>query len=190
MSSLKQYLIALSLLLVLFSTKGQSEEMIHLIPKRGIVLNADSILKEKITIDGLCKLLKIQYKKDTTFINIEHRDWVNVKTGESGGDTRVFEEIYYKSIVFKFVSNYVKDKKILDHIEVKDANEFIIFTSDGYSLSGSNPKIQEFFPFMKDMDSVSSDKLTINLNTYGMWFHFKKIKDVDFRITNLSMNLE
>ena len=180
----------LGLMLVVFTSNGQNLDLIHLIPGQGIVINSDSILKEKISIEKLCDLLKINFKRDTMIFNLECRDWINMKTGKMEGDSRVIEEIKYKSIVFKFASKHIQDKMKLDHIEIKDPKEFIIFTSDGYSLSGPNPRIQDYFNFVKGDDSYSSDKLTINLNTYGLWIQLKRITDDDYRLSKLSMSVE
>lgn len=183
-------MIILGLLTAAFIANGQNLEVIHLIPKQGIVLNSDSILKDRITIENLCKLLKIRYNSDTIIENIEFRDWINEKTGLRGGDCIFFEEVQYKSIVFKFVSSNYNDEKILSYINILDPNEFNIFTNDGNSLSGSNPRIQEFFPFVNEFDNISSDKLTINLNTYGMCIHIMRLKNDDYRISSLSIELK
>lgn len=179
----------LGLMLVAYTSNGQNLDLIHLIPGQGIVINSDSILKEKITIDKLCNLLKIKYNKDARSFDLMSRDWINMKTGKMEGDTRIIEEIQYKSIVFRFASKHFRDIMKLDRIEIKDPEEFIIFTSDGYSLSGPNPRFQELFTFVKGSDSYSSDRLTISLNTYALWIQLKKIGG-DYRISDLSMSVE
>jgi hypothetical protein len=187
MISRKLWFVLFCLLLVAIDANGQNLDVIRIIPRQGIVINSDSILWDKITIEKICSLYNL--KRDTTKFHIENSDWLDPKTDKMVGMSMSYEEFQYRSIIFKFYTIPSSTEKVLGYIEITDPTKYEILTCNGYSLSGPNPKIQEYYPFVKRWDHYSSDMLTISMNSYRLWISLKKNRDNELRISNISMRL-
>ena len=144
---------------------GQTRDRVDILPGTGLIINGDSILINRTTIEQLENILSI--KADSGF-SIRIWDGFNEKTMEEVSGTELVKNIKFRTLDFEYVGADSTSLK-LNWVRISNSNDMDIMINEELKLGTLNPIILELFK-QTSTDYVSDDHKTYNLYSHGVSF--------------------
>jgi len=156
---------------VFYAPANHDKGKITTLPGVGIILNGDSILLNRTNLLDLKKAFNIS---EDPFLQREIWDGVDTN-GNSTYGILFRKEIKFMGITFQYESPDTVNFK-LKWIRIPFNKDFEVIILDRVRLGQINPPIDTYFKKVTKHDYIAKDRLTYNLYSQGISFHFEPIK--------------